>query len=410
MNLPQIRSDRAAAALDLHTAGGMGVAFRYSLPVLAVAIAIGATYLLDLTAPDSPILFLFFVAIVVSAWFAGAGPGWLSVFLSAISVDYFFIPPIYVVDFGAKDIPWFVTFVACAIATNALSLQRRRAETLLLQASNELEIRVRERTLDLQETNQKLVAATAERTRAELALRDTQNELARAARIMTVGELTASIAHEINQPLAAVVSNGEAALNWLQRNPPALAEVKDSVAAIIAAGDRAAAVISRIRSLMTRGSPVLTSLDINELVTSVLELAKTGFKTRDVVIECHLESGLPPILGDRVQLQQLVLNLLNNGAEAMADVCDHTRRLVVRTERTADEGVAIMVEDSGRGLADADATKIFEPFYSTKQDGTGMGLSICRTIAELHGGKIAAASRSPSGTTFRVNLPARAIP
>jgi C4-dicarboxylate-specific signal transduction histidine kinase len=409
MSLSQMRSESFSALLDLRAPGRMGALFRYCLPVVAVATTIGATYLLDLSAPDRPNLFLFFVAIVASAWFAGTGPGWLSVALSTIAVDYFFIPPIYVLDFDAKDIPWLIAFAACAIVANAVSLQRRRTEALLLQARNELELRVRERTRDLQETNERLIAATEERVRAEDALRDTQNELARAARIMTVGELTASIAHEINQPLTAVVTNGDAALNWLQRNPPALAETKDSVTAIIAAGTRAAEVVSKIRSLITRSSPILTRLDINELVNGALALAKTGFKKTDIVIECRLESELPPVLGDRVQLQQLVLNLLNNAAEAMADVSDRTRKLVVCTERTADDGVAITVEDSGRGLTDIDATKLFQPFYSTKQDGTGLGLSISRTIVELHGGKIAAASRSPCGAVFRVDLPAGAL-
>jgi C4-dicarboxylate-specific signal transduction histidine kinase len=410
MSLSQIRSDIPTAPLHLQASGGMATPLRYFVPFAAVATAIGATYLLDLAAPESPNLFLFFVAIVISAWFAGAAPGWLSVFLSAIAVDYFFIPPLYVVNFGAKDIAWLVTFVACAIATSALSLQRRRAETLLLQARNELENRVRARTLDLQETNERLVASTAERVRAEGTLRETQNELARAARIMTVGELTASIAHEVNQPLAAVMANGEAALNWLQRSPPALVETRDSVAAIVAAGERAAEIITRIRSLMTRSAPVLTRLDINELLTSVMTLAQTGFKTRDIAMESYFHSDLPLVLGDRVQLQQLVLNLINNAAEAMADVSGRTRTLTVRTERTAGTGIAIIVEDCGRGLADEDSAKLFEPFYSTKQDGTGMGLSICRTIVELHGGQIAAASRPPCGAVFRVELPAGTLP
>jgi C4-dicarboxylate-specific signal transduction histidine kinase len=403
MSLLQIMS---TGDTEIRAAGWSWLAFRYAVPFAAVSTAIGATYLLGLAAPESPNLFLFFGAVVVSAWFAGTGPGWLSVALSTIAVDYFFIAPIYVLDFGTKNLPWLGAFVLCSIVTNAMSLQRRRAERRLFQARNELEVRVRERTRDLQQTNARLIAATAERAQAGAALRESQNELARVARIMTVGELTASIAHEINQPLAAVVANGLAALNWLQRTPPALAEVQDSVTATVAAGERAAQIISRIRSLMTRGSPVLTSVDINELVNNVLALAKAGFKTRDVVVECRLRPGLPLVLADRVQLQQVVLNLVNNAAEAMADVSTRTRDLVVCTDRTVDDGVAITVEDSGPGLSGADATKLFQPFYSTKQDGTGMGLSICRTIVELHGGTIAAASRSPYGAIFRVNLPA----
>ena len=379
--------------------------YRYSVPFVAVATATVATSLLDIVEPESPYLFLFFVAIVASAWFAGAGPGWLSVLFSILAVDYFFIPPIYVLDFSAKDFPWLAAFVGCAVATNGVSLKRRRMENELLRARNELEQRVDERTQELREANKRLIAEIAERARTETALRDTQNELARAARIMTVGELTSSIAHEINQPLAAVVSNAEAARNWLQRDPPGVPEATASVAAIVAAGERAGDIIVRIRSLIKKGSPNLITLSINEIVDSVLTTAKASFETRDIVIERRLEFGLPTVLGDRVQLQQLVSNLLNNAAEAMADVFDRPRIVVVCTKRTRCNGIAVVIEDSGRGLADADTARLFQPFYSTKAEGTGMGLSICRSIAESHGGKISVLSSSPRGTVFQVDLP-----
>jgi C4-dicarboxylate-specific signal transduction histidine kinase len=405
MSLSHLRADHPPDH-GMKTAVVLWTPYRYSIPIVAVATATGITGLLDVIGPESPNLFLFFIAIVVSAWFAGAGAGWLSVFLSIIAVDYFFIPPIYVLDFSVKDLPWLAAFVGCAVATNGLSLKRRRMEGKLLEAHNELEQRVLERTQDLRKTNERLIAEIAERTRTETVLRETQNELARAARIMTVGELTSSIAHEINQPLAAVMSNAEAALNWLQRNPPALLETKESVDAIIAAGGRAGDIITRIRSLIKRGVPDLTTLNINDVVDGVLATARAGFKTQDVVIERRLESGLPAVLGDRIQLQQLVSNLLNNAVEAMADVFDRPRKLVVCTRRTPGNGIAIAIEDSGSGLADADATRLFQPFYSTKAEGTGMGLSICRSIAESHGGKIAAVPSSPFGAVFCVDLPA----
>src|SRR5262245_33633779 len=217
MSVSRVASHAPSHSPGIRIPRVLGVVFRYLLPFIAVAIACIATYLLDIAAPESPNLFLFFGSIVVTAWFAGAGPGWLAVVLSILAVDYFFSPPIYVLDLSAKDIPWFTAFALCAVATNALSLQRRRMESMLRQARDELEQRVRERTRDLQQSNDKLTAATKERALAEAALRETQNELARAARIMTVTELTASIAHEVNQPLAAVVANSEAALNWLKR-------------------------------------------------------------------------------------------------------------------------------------------------------------------------------------------------
>ncbi len=380
--------------------------YRYLVPFVTVAAATGFTFLLEVGSPESPYLFLFFVAIVISAWFAGTVPGWISVLLSILAVDYFFIPPIYVLDFSVKDLPWLAAFVGCAVATNGLSLKRRRTEDELHRAHNELEQRVAERTLELRQANERLIAEIAERTRTAAALRETQSELARAARIMTVGELTSSIAHEINQPLAAVISNAEAALNWLRRSPPALSEARESLAAVIAAGGRAGDIIVRIRSLIKKGCPDLVALNINEVVDSVLTTANDSFKTRDVVIERRLEASLPPVLGDRVQLQQLVSNLVNNAAEAMADVFDRPRKLVVRTKQTPGNGVSIAVEDSGRGLADADAGRLFEPFYSTKAEGTGMGLSISRSIVEFHGGKISVVSSSRCGTVFHVELPA----
>ena len=400
-----LRSDQSFES-DKKTAVGLRTLQQYSIPFVAVATATGVTWLLDLALPESPNLFLFFMAIVVSAWFAGAGPGWLSVFLSVIAVDYFFIPPIYVLDLSVKDLPWLAAFVGCAVATNGLSIKRRRMEERLLLAHSELEQRVHERTQDLRQTNERLITEIAERARMETALHETQNELARAARIMTVGELTSSIAHEINQPLSAVMSNAEAALNWLQRNPPDLPQASESVAAIIAAGGRAGDIVTRIRSLIKKGSPDLTVLNINDVIDSVLATTREDFENKDVVIERRLEFTLPAVLGDRVQLQQLVSNLLNNAAEAMADINDRPRKLVVCTKPIASDGVAITIEDAGTGLANADVARLFQPFYSTKAEGTGMGLSICRSIAESHGGRIFAASKSPYGSIFCVDLPA----
>jgi len=295
----------------MHPARVLGLIFRYCLPFVTVASASGATYLLSLLSYERPTLFLFFITIVIVAWYAGAGPGWLTVVLSIVAANYFLSFPDltidpdftvnsnFTVDIDIRHIPWLVAFVVCATATNALSLKRRRMEAMLVQARDELELRVRERTLDLEQANERLTEETAERIRAETALRDVQTELARAARIMTVGELTASIAHEVNQPLAAVISNSEAALNWLKRSPPALAEVKESICAAITAGERAAAVIIRIRRLLTKDPPVVTNVDMNKLFPAVLILVQTSLAKRNIAVTCHFEPQLPIIHGDR---------------------------------------------------------------------------------------------------------------
>jgi C4-dicarboxylate-specific signal transduction histidine kinase len=382
---------------------------RYALPFVAVAAATGLTFLLDLAIPVGQNLFLFFAAVVVSAWYAGAGPGWLSVVLAALAVDYFFLPPIFVLNLGTKEMPWILAFVACCVVTNALSLQRRRAEIGLKQARDELELRVRERTADLQRSNERLSQEMVERARAEASLRDIQNDLARASRITTVAEMTASIAHEVNQPLAAIVANANAALNWLHRSPPNMGQVEESVTAIITGGERAGDVIARIRSLMARGTPAPVRVNLNDVVTSVLPIVQAEIKRREVALATYFERTLPPVMADRIQLQQLVLNLVSNAVDAMADNGTLARELVVRTRHEA-EGVVMTIGDSGRGLDDTDLKRIFHPFYSTKDNGMGMGLSICRSIAEAHGGRITASANVPRGAVFRVVLPAVEAP
>ncbi|MGE0751270.1 MAG: sensor histidine kinase [Variibacter sp.] len=379
---------------------------RYALSFLTISAASLGSAILDLVSPGAHNLFLFFAAIVVTAWYAGAGPGWFSVLLSALVVDYFFEHPLYRFQFGIEGLSWFVAFAVCGAAANAMSLRRRRAEQTLRRTRDELEDRIRVRTLELQKLNEKLIEEMTERTRAEAALRHTQCELARAARIMTVAELTASIAHQINQPLAAVVSNGEAAQNWLRRSPPAISEVAESIAAVVTAGVRAAEIITRIRRLITKTIPRQTTIEVNEFVGQVLALVRNDLARRSVVVKCHLAPELPPIAGDRVQLQQMLLNLVNNASDAMAEISDRKRELIIETCARGENVIAITVSDSGHGFCHTDTSKIFEAFHSTKQGGMGIGLSVCQTVVESHGGSIRAAARQPHGAILEVELPA----
>jgi C4-dicarboxylate-specific signal transduction histidine kinase len=265
---------------------------------------------------------------------------------------------------------------------------------------------MRARTLELQRLNEKLIEEITERSRAEIALRQTQCELSRAARIMTVAELTASIAHQINQPLAAVVSNGEAAQNWLRRSPPAISEGAESIAAAVTAGVRAAEIITGIRQLITKVIPRQTTIEVNELIGAALALIRSDLTRRGIGLECRFAPELPTITGDRTQLQQMLLNLVNNASDAMIGVHDRKRELTIETFVCNKHAIAIKISDTGRGFCDVDATKIFEAFYSTKPGGMGIGLSVCRTVVESHGGSIRVSARQPRGAILQVELPA----
>ncbi len=242
-----------------------------------------------------------------------------------------------------------------------------------------------------------------ERNRALDELHRVQAELAHAARIATLGELSASIAHEVNQPLAAIVTSGEAALRWLGRAAPDLGEAKAAIARMIGDGKRAAEVIGRIRALATKGEPVRARLRPNDIVADAAMLVAREVAANGVALSLDLAPGLPEIAADKVQLQQVVINLLVNAIQAMAQAGSE-RRLAARTRGAAD-GIAIEVDDSGPGIPPETAQRVFDAFYTTKATGMGMGLSICRTLVEAHGGTIALADKAGPGALFRVTLP-----
>jgi PAS domain S-box-containing protein len=242
-----------------------------------------------------------------------------------------------------------------------------------------------------------------DRKNMEEALRNTQARLSRAAQTATVGELSASIAHEINQPLAAVVANGHACLRWLSAQPPNLAKAHEAAERIVRDGKDAGEVIRRIRALFKRASLEKTALDINDVIADVVRLTRSDVVRRGVAVETELEPGLPCVTGDRVQLQQLLFNLLVNGIEAMEGVTDRPKRLFICSKQQAGEGVLVEVGDCGPGLAEPD--KAFEAFFTTKENGLGMGLAICRSIVEAHQGRLWAESGDRAGATFCFTLP-----
>ncbi|MFG1463170.1 ATP-binding protein [Xanthobacter sp. DSM 24535] len=246
----------------------------------------------------------------------------------------------------------------------------------------------------------------SERKRTENALHQTQGELAHVTRITTMGELTASIAHEINQPLAAVVTNGEACLRWLNRDVPDLDEARSAVEHMIRNGRRASDVVARLRSLARRGESLHTPVDVNESMNEALLLLERELSTHRVVLDLSLDSKLAPILGDRVQLQQVIINLALNAVQAMDAVPSGKRRLRIST-RAADDRRAVLIEikDSGPGVDPQSIPLLFNAFYSTKKEGMGMGLSISRSIVEAHNGAVSATLNDASGMCFSITLP-----
>jgi PAS domain S-box-containing protein len=248
--------------------------------------------------------------------------------------------------------------------------------------------------------------AEAEARESERRFREMQMELAHATRVATMGQLTASIAHEVKQPIAAMVTDAQAALRWLGAQPPALDEVRQGLARIVRDGNRAGDVIGRIRGLIEKAPPRRDALAINEAILEVIGLLHGEVVKHGVSVPTQLAEGLPRIQGDRVQLQQVILNLLINGIEAMRGVGDGARELLVRTRPAEAGGVLVAVQDTGPGLDPAKLERLFEAFYTTKPGGLGMGLSICRSIIEAHGGRLWAEANEPRGAMFQFTVPA----
>jgi PAS domain S-box-containing protein len=244
-----------------------------------------------------------------------------------------------------------------------------------------------------------------DRVRESEALQEAQAELAHVTRVMTLGELTASIAHEVNQPLAAIVADANASLHWLAASPPDLGSVREALDAIVKDGHRASEVIQRIRQLATKTSPQKARLDMNDVIRDVVPLIGTEMRSHEVSLRIDLAPALPPVLADRVQLQQVLINLVMNGIEAMASIDGRSRELVIRSQPGDDDHVVVAVQDAGVGIDAQKTDQLFSAFYTTKPDGMGMGLSISRSIIEAHGGRLWATPNPDHGATFHFALP-----
>ena len=257
------------------------------------------------------------------------------------------------------------------------------------------------------EVNAALISARdlTEHMLAVEALQNVQAELAHVTRVTTLGELAASIAHEVNQPLAAIVADANACLNWLATPNPRLDMVREALDAMLKDGHRAAEVIHRIRQLATKSVPRKAALDVNDVVRDVIPLVRAALLRHEVSLRLDLASALPPVVADRVQLQQVILNLVMNAIEAMGSVTGRSRELIIRAEPHDRNHVRVTVQDTGVGIDPNTVDKLFGAFFTTKPGGMGMGLSISRSIVEAHGGRLWATSNEMHGATFGVELP-----
>ena len=359
------------------------VVFHYGAALLFVGASFLVTFILQQRFPY-PFLFFFFGGVVASAWFGGAGPGLVSVVLSTLLVDYFFLPPFNSFSVSPSAEAYFAAFVACASIASWISSSKKKAERDLRQARDELELRVSERTATLMKT---------------------QGELARLSRMLSMAELTASVVHEMGQPLTGVVTNAQACLEWLSAVPPNTEKASRSARSIVRDGTRAGLVLDRMRSLFRKGPLEKEWLDINGVIQELMVLVRDEARRRSVQINLLLEPHLPDVRADRVQLQQVILNLTLNAMDAVEEKTQADRRVSLTSARKPGREILIRVEDWGAGLPAELREKIFEPFFTTKPDGIGVGLSISRSIVEAHNGHIQAVPGDDCGTVVEFTIP-----
>jgi C4-dicarboxylate-specific signal transduction histidine kinase len=373
--------------------------------VAAISVGIVAVITLKLGSFIKHTSTLFFCSVMLSSWYGGIWPGVFAALLSIVALDYYFIPPLYALGISLEEAPDMIVFVATALFIGWLSGDQKRAQESLRQARDELDAKVQERTAELKKANEQLQSEIAEREAAQEGLIRAQAEIARIARITTMGELAASIAHELNQPLGSIVMSGDACLRWLTAKPPNLDEVRQAVEAIIRDGTRASSVLVRIRGLLRRGERLRERSNINEIIREVIALSEGELRRNGVSLRTEMPGNLPPVVVDRVLLQQVILNLMMNAVEAMRAVSDRARLLRIRTEEQPAGSIVVRVQDSGVGLDPQHSSRLFEAFYTTKVKGIGMGLTISRSIIEAHGGRLWAVANHGPGSTFCFTLP-----
>jgi signal transduction histidine kinase len=321
--------------------------------------------------------------------------------------------PVQIADLAADQIylrrdPIFVALVELADVRTGLFVPLRKDNELFgaLVMCREQVQPFTDRQIDLVRDFAAQTTIALESTRRERQYREAQMALAHANRVATMGQLTASITHEVSQPITATVTYALAARRWLSVKPPDFGEVSEALAGIIKQANRASEVIERIRALIKKAPPLKDAVSINDAILEVVALTRTEATNNSVLVRTQLAEGLPPVEGDRVQLQQVMLNLIVNAIQSMSGVEDGNRELHISTVGMESEGVCVAVRDTGHGLSPESLSRLFEPFYTTKPEGVGIGLSICRSIIEAHGGRLWAIPREPQGALFQFTIPA----
>jgi len=380
------------------------IALRYGLALVSVAAALAlAQTFLHFHLPQ-PFTAFALSAIAIAFWYGGFGPGILAAVLASLLRTYFFEPEANAVSRFLYDLVFLVFALLMSQGT---------------RLRNELEARVAERTADLTRANKELMLEIAERRRAEAelresiteqkraeeALRQAQADLAHVNRVTTMGELTASLAHEVNQPIAAAGTDANTCLRWLTRDQPDLEEARAAASRVVKDATRAAEIISRIRLLFKKDNSQRELVDVNEVIREMIVLLRSEATRYSISFRTDLAADLPQIMADRVQLQQVLMNLMINGIDAMKEV-DGMRQLSINS-RPENEHLLISVRDTGVGLPPKQTDQIFNAFVTTKPNGTGMGLSISRSIVQAHGGRLWAGDNSPRGASFNFTLPAK---
>ena len=323
----------------------------------------------------------YLVAIVLLSMFDSFISSAIFSVIAVACLDYYFLPPVF--HFGIKDSRDAVTLASFVITSLVITGLVRKVR-------------------DLGESNRQK-SALLELTQK---LQTSQDELAYVTRVTSLGELTASIAHEVNQPLSAIITSGEAGLRFLARDPADLEEVRSALQRMISDGKRASDVVRRIRALVRKSEAKTAPLDLNGVVSESVSLLQREVIKHRVVLRLELDPALPAVLGDTVQLQQVIINLILNAIQAMDTVYDRPRQLLIRSSLGGSGLAHVSVQDSGIGLDPETERRLFNAFFSTKAEGMGIGLSICRTIIEAHGGRVWASGNPGPGATFQFSVPA----